>query len=114
MESRHYNKIKPYECLNKIWKKQIMPRDAEPAANVKALILHSNRLTNWVAEVILMQQDVKKRVNVIKHFIAIADVSIAVSFNWPHANTRRNAWLCTTSRRSLRSFPRLEQLQSIA
>jgi len=37
------------------------------------LIAHSNQLTNWVAEMILEQSDVKKRVAVIKHFVAIAE-----------------------------------------
>jgi son of sevenless-like protein len=39
------------------------------------LILHSNQLTNWVAQMILTQQDVKRRVIVIKHFVNVADVS---------------------------------------
>ena len=75
IESRLYGKIKPIECLNKTWQKKVSPEDPEPAANVKALILHSNQLTNWVAEMILNQADVKKRVVVIKHFVQIADVS---------------------------------------
>jgi son of sevenless-like protein len=32
-------------------------------------------LTNWVAQMILTQQDVKRRVIVIKHFVNVADVS---------------------------------------
>ncbi len=32
-------------------------------------------MTNWVAEMILAQTDVRKRVVVIKHFVAVADVS---------------------------------------
>lgn len=75
IESRLYGKIKPTECLNKTWQRKIGPDDPEPAANVKALILHSNQLTNWVAEMILNQSDVKKRVVVIKHFVTVADVS---------------------------------------
>ena len=74
IESRLYGKIKPTECLNKTWQRKIGPDDPEPAANVKALILHSNQLTNWVAEMILNQSDVKKRVVVIKHFVSVADV----------------------------------------
>jgi len=31
-------------------------------------------MTNWVAEMILAQSDVKKRVVVIKHFVSVADV----------------------------------------
>ena len=75
IESRLYGKIKPTECLNKTWQRKLGPDDPEPAANVKALILHSNQLTNWVAEMILNQSDVKKRVVVIKHFVTVADVS---------------------------------------
>ena len=79
IEARLYGKIKPTECLGKIWGKKVAPDEPEPAANVKALILHSNQLTNWVAEMILTQADVKKRVIVIKHFISIADVSAGPS-----------------------------------
>ncbi|MCJ1395917.1 hypothetical protein MMC18_008803 [Xylographa bjoerkii] len=73
IESRLYGKIKPTECLNKTWQKKLDKDEPEPAPNVKALILHSNQLTNWVAEMILTQADVKKRVVVIKHFISVAD-----------------------------------------
>ena len=81
IESRLYGKIKPTECLNKTWQKKVSPDEPEPAANVKALILHSNQLTNWVAEMILTQADVKKRVIVIKHFVSVADVS-RYSWSW--------------------------------
>ncbi len=75
IESRLYGRIRPTECLNKTWQKKVGENEPEPAPNVKALILHSNQLTNWVAEMILTQQDVKKRVVVIKHFVSVADVS---------------------------------------
>jgi len=75
IESRLYGKIRPTECLNKTWQKKLSPGELDPAANVKALILHSNQLTNWVAQMILTQQDVKRRVIVIKHFVNVADVS---------------------------------------
>jgi son of sevenless-like protein len=75
IESKLYGKIKPTECLNKTWNKKDQSEDGvEPAENVKALILHSNQLTNWVAEMILAQGDVKRRVMVIKHFISVAEV----------------------------------------
>ncbi|KAL1862706.1 hypothetical protein VTK73DRAFT_6675 [Phialemonium thermophilum] len=73
IESRLYGKIKPTECLNKTWQKKVAEGEPEPAPNVKALILHSNQMTNWVAEMILAQTDVRKRVVVIKHFVAVAD-----------------------------------------
>ena len=74
IESKLYAKIKPTECLNKTWQKKLAPDEPDPAANVKALILHSNQLTNWVAQMILAQQDVRRRVIVIKHFVSVADV----------------------------------------
>lgn len=74
IESRLYSKIRATECLNKTWQKKVGPNEPEPSPNVKALILHSNQLTNWVAEMILNQGDVKKRVVVIKHFVNVADV----------------------------------------
>jgi son of sevenless len=74
IESKLYGKIKPMECLNKTWQKKLQPGEPDPAANIKALILHSNQLTNWVAQMILNQADVKRRVVVIKHFVNVADV----------------------------------------
>lgn len=76
IESKLYGKIKPTECLGKTWQKKVGADEPDPAPNVKALILHSNQLTNWVAEMILSQNEVKKRVVVIKHFVSIADVSL--------------------------------------
>ncbi|GAB7339223.1 hypothetical protein MBLNU457_5880t1 [Dothideomycetes sp. NU457] len=73
IESRLYCKIKPTECLNKTWQKKLAEGEADPASNVKALILHSNQLTNWVAQMILTQADVKRRQVVIKQFVSIAD-----------------------------------------
>ncbi|KAK3179586.1 cell division cycle- protein [Lecanicillium sp. MT-2017a] len=73
IESRLYGKIKATECLNKTWQKKVAEGEPDPAPNVKALILHSNQMTNWVAEMILAQVDVKKRVVVIKHFVSVAD-----------------------------------------
>jgi son of sevenless-like protein len=75
IESKLYGKIKPMECLNKTWQKKLQPGEPDPAANIKQLILHSNQLTNWVAQMILNQTDVRRRVIVIKHFVSVADVS---------------------------------------
>ncbi|KAH7313277.1 putative cell division control protein Cdc25 [Stachybotrys elegans] len=73
IESRLYSKIKAAECLNKTWQKKVAEGEPDLAPNVKALILHSNQMTNWVAEMILAQMDARKRVVVIKHFVAVAD-----------------------------------------
>lgn len=113
IESRLYAKIKPTECLNKTWQKKLEDGEADPAANVKALILHSNQLTNWVAQMILTQADVKRRQIVIKHFVSIADVSLEVKHEKPLLNVVRNAADSTTSRRSRPSSLRSAQPPSI-
>lgn len=79
VESRLYGRIKPVECLEKIWEKKDSDESGARAPNVRALILHSNQVTNCVAEMILNHNEVKKRVNIIKHYIAIADVSYKYS-----------------------------------
>lgn len=75
MEANLYGKVKAAECLYKMWPVKVGADDPDPTPNIKALILHSNCLTNWVAEMILTQSEVKKRTLVIKRFITIADVS---------------------------------------
>lgn len=82
IESRLYGKIKPAECLNKTWQKKVPEGEPDLAPNVKALILHSNQMTNWVAEMILAQMDARKRVVVIKHFVSVADVRITHPRPW--------------------------------
>jgi son of sevenless len=91
IESKLYGKIKSTECLGKTWQKKVAPEEPDPAPNVKALILHSNQLTNWVAEMILSQSEVKKRVVVIKHFVSIADVSLVFTVKCTHTDQHRNA-----------------------
>lgn len=77
IESRLYGKIKSVECLAKTWEKKGKSEETNTAPNIHALILHSNQLTNWVAEMILVHPELKKRVVVIKHFVAIAEVSFS-------------------------------------
>ncbi|RMZ77626.1 hypothetical protein DV738_g4323, partial [Chaetothyriales sp. CBS 135597] len=80
MESKLYSRIKAVEFLDKTWqKKNTKGHGQDPAPNVKALILHSNQLTNWVAEMILQHPEVKKRVAVIKHFVAIAEKCLTLN-----------------------------------
>ncbi|PWW79627.1 ras GEF [Tuber magnatum] len=73
IESKSYGKLKAAECLSKGWSKQPSSGGPDPAENIRAIIMQSNRLTNWVAEMILTQTEVRKRVIVIKHFIAVAE-----------------------------------------
>jgi son of sevenless-like protein len=72
MDSGLYNKITPVECLNKAWSK----KDNSCAVNIKAMIEISNHLTHWVIESILQEKIPQKRAHLIRHFVAIADVSV--------------------------------------
>lgn len=89
-ESKLYGRIKPVECLEKIWEKRDNDDTTDRAPNVRALILHSNQVTNCVAAMILNHNEVRKRVAVMKHFIAIADVSAKFDV-LDFANDDRNA-----------------------
>ena len=75
IDSRLYSRIRRTECLGNGWQKKLGPDEADPSPNVKAVILNSNQLSNWVAQMILTQEDVKRRVVVIKQFVQVADVS---------------------------------------
>jgi len=121
IESRAYRKLKPTDCLNKAWSKdKTALGGSEPASNVRSIILHSNQLTNWVAEMILTQADVKRRVVVIKHFIAVAEVRLKSYCNgcWgrilTHTCLDRNAVKSTTFLHSRLLSPHSEQLRFIA
>ncbi|KDN46450.1 hypothetical protein K437DRAFT_107336 [Tilletiaria anomala UBC 951] len=70
LDSTLFCRIKPFECLDKSWSK----KDADKLApGIKDTINTSNRITGWVAEAILMQEDLKKRALWVRQFIAIAD-----------------------------------------
>ncbi|EST05127.1 Ras-like guanine nucleotide exchange factor, N-terminal [Kalmanozyma brasiliensis GHG001] len=70
IESRLYNKVKPAECLGLKWTK---PGNDVHAKGIMDSITTHNRISGWVAETILAQEDLKKRAAIIKHFISIAD-----------------------------------------
>ncbi|KAK5694419.1 cell division cycle-related protein [Elasticomyces elasticus] len=73
LDSSLYSNIQPMERLGKTWQKVVMPSDAEMAKIVKALGLHSDRVTNWVSRTILIQSNMKRRTLAIKHFVSIAE-----------------------------------------
>jgi hypothetical protein len=53
---------------------------AKRPANVRAVSSLSTVITGWVAESILSEHDMKKRTNLIKFFIKVADVRSAVAY----------------------------------
>ncbi|MCO5585033.1 hypothetical protein L7F22_038965 [Adiantum nelumboides] len=70
MDSRLYNRIRPSECLGKAWSRD---SGVWKAKGVRDVIGANNRVSGWVSEAILVQEDVKKRAAWVKHFVAIAD-----------------------------------------
>ncbi|KAF9534536.1 ras guanine nucleotide exchange factor domain-containing protein [Crepidotus variabilis] len=68
LESGLYQKIKPTECLNRSREGR-----AEVADNISNSIQTSNRIADWVADSILSKEDSRRRAQVIKHLIVIAD-----------------------------------------
>jgi son of sevenless-like protein len=84
LEWRIYNRIDATEFLNKAWSDKI----GNAAPNIKAVIECTNQVrfilamnnfyclqvTSWVAESILNELDVKRRCNMFKYFIYVAEV----------------------------------------
>lgn len=63
--------------------KQVTP------GSVKALATLSTVITGWVAECILSEMDIKKRTQLIKFFIKVADVSLS-TFSERTSQIRKN------------------------
>jgi son of sevenless-like protein len=75
MEAHMFNKLEREELLNKNWQKKTTP---ELAPNVRALIRHSNQLSNWVCATVLAESDLKKRAQVVDHLVSVANVNITL------------------------------------
>jgi len=99
MESKTYTQIQPIECLNKAWSE----KENSPAINVKAMIEFSNKTTGWVATAILRENDLKRRAEILKHFILVADkcynlnnfntvMSILAGFNSSPIHRLKRTW----------------------
>jgi son of sevenless-like protein len=76
MDAAMYNRIKPVECLQKAWSDL---SDPTKAANIKAVIKHSNQVSNWVKVAILHEsKSPKARASIIKFFIQTAERCLAL------------------------------------
>lgn len=74
MDFNLYSSIRPVECLDKAWSKD-SGDDTNVAVNIRASIEYCNEVTSWVSDAILSQSDIKKRSNVIKHWVQVAEAS---------------------------------------
>ncbi|KAJ1655164.1 hypothetical protein IWQ61_005037 [Dispira simplex] len=68
-DSKLFNKIKSAECLDNAW----MSKDPTRAPNMKAMVEISDRLSRFVSGTILSEPEPRKRGNIIKYFIIVAD-----------------------------------------
>ncbi|KAG0756610.1 hypothetical protein G6F57_011158 [Rhizopus arrhizus] len=69
MDFKLYSSIRPIECLDKAWSRE----DDTVASNIRASIEYCNQITSWVSDVILSQQDMKKRSVMIKYWVQVAE-----------------------------------------
>ncbi|KAH3680849.1 hypothetical protein WICPIJ_008062 [Wickerhamomyces pijperi] len=70
-ESSLYSRITQMECLDKSWNNKYGSLGG--FKNLQAFISNSNDLTNFVSTQIVMYNDVKKRVSIIRYFVNVAE-----------------------------------------
>ncbi|KAI9302013.1 ras guanine nucleotide exchange factor domain-containing protein [Cunninghamella echinulata] len=73
LDFKLYSSIRPIECLNKAWSRDIMKNGVPIAINVIQSIDYCNRLTSWVTHSILEHEEAKKRISVIKYWAHVAE-----------------------------------------
>lgn len=71
LESRLYCAIQPEDLIGQEFGKNGSNR----SVNIRAMSSLSTRITGWIAEIILSEQDAKKRSGLVKYFIKLGDVS---------------------------------------
>ncbi|EDK37819.2 hypothetical protein PGUG_01917 [Meyerozyma guilliermondii ATCC 6260] len=70
-EFKLYSKITKHACIAKVWGRK--SGLSESTESITHFIKASNQLTNFVAYMILRKPDVKKRVQVIRYFVQVAE-----------------------------------------
>eukprot|EP01104_Vermistella_antarctica_P005891 TRINITY_DN16638_c0_g1_i1.p1 TRINITY_DN16638_c0_g1~~TRINITY_DN16638_c0_g1_i1.p1 ORF type:complete len:497 (-),score=131.35 TRINITY_DN16638_c0_g1_i1:148-1638(-) len=70
LESRMYLAIRPSEFLNLAWKGQLR---SERSAHVVSMVERFNMVSFWVATEVVLCSDIKKRIAMLKKFIALAE-----------------------------------------
>lgn len=81
MESSMFAKIQRSELLNKSWQKKDTSGGPGPAPHIRASIQYSNQVSNWVVALIIGESELKKRTQVIGHFINVASVGLHVNYH---------------------------------
>lgn len=70
-EFKIYCNISKHSCISKVWGKKLGLN--EPVSSIATFIKASNQLTNFVAYSILRKDDPRKRVQVIRYFVLVAE-----------------------------------------
>ena len=117
IDSRLYNRIRPVECLGKAWSRE---NGALVAKGIRDVISANNKVSGWVSEAILVQEDLKKRAAWVKQFVAIADrchalnnfssmMAIYSGLNNASLNRLRRTW-DAVNQRHLQMFENMKNL----
>ncbi|KAG6917091.1 hypothetical protein DXG01_003980 [Tephrocybe rancida] len=84
VEGNLYQKIKPTEALQRAREQR-----TESLDNITSVIQMSNRMADWVAELVLNNEDSRKRVTTLKHLIIVAD---RCRLNRPPISRLKRTW----------------------
>ncbi|CAA7261462.1 unnamed protein product [Cyclocybe aegerita] len=98
MESQLYQRIKPMECLQRAREQK-----TDNVDNITTVIQTSNRIADWVAESILSKEDSRRRAQIVKHLIGVADrcrtlnnfstmIAITSGLNTPPIRRLKRTW----------------------
>ncbi|TFK20605.1 ras GEF [Coprinopsis marcescibilis] len=98
MESQLYQRIKPMECLQRAREQK-----TENIDNITLVIQTSNKIADWVADLVLSKEDSRKRAQIVKHLISVADrcralnnfssmIAITSGLNTPPIRRLKRTW----------------------
>lgn len=98
MESNLFQRIRPIECLQRAREGK-----AENQDNITLCIHASNKIADWVADLILSKEDSRRRAATVKHLITVADrcrtlnnfstmIAITSGLNTPHIRRLKRTW----------------------
>ncbi|RXW21608.1 hypothetical protein EST38_g4250 [Candolleomyces aberdarensis] len=98
MESQLYQRIRPMECLQRAREQKTENMD-----NIAVVIQTSNKIADWVADLVLSKDDSKRRAAVVKHLISVADrcrtlnnfssmIAITSGLNTPPIRRLKRTW----------------------
>lgn len=83
LESKLYCAILPEELISQEYGQKSSPKKV---SNIRLMSTMSTRITGWIAEIILSEQDARKRTALVKYFIKLGEVSIRPKLLWPTAS----------------------------